>query len=127
MFIVMSNTQNSHPIVIGNSSDIYINPKECASEIRADVVVSQFNAIRLWGQILNNQGQPIADALVKLVRIISNGSCIDYEGIAHTTSDCNGFYQFDICSNEQCWYKILVGKANTGKEIIIDNTECSEC
>lgn len=108
-------------IVIGNSIDININPSIPSGEIRADVKVGEYSAIRLWGQIVNMNNQPVPNALVKLVKIISGGPSPEYLGIAHTTSDSEGFYQFDICSNQNAWYKILVGKSNTGKEIIIDN------
>lgn len=114
-------------IVIGNSTDININPSVSHSEIRADIKVGEYTAIRLWGQIMNMNNQPVPNALVKLVKIIDVDSCPDYQGIAHTTSDCEGFYQFDICSNENAWYKILVGKSNTGKEIIIDDANGDCC
>ncbi|MEF9958950.1 MAG: hypothetical protein RR448_00575 [Niameybacter sp.] len=113
--------QSDQTIIIGNSTAININPSISTSEIRADIRVGEYSAIRLWGQILNMNQQPISNALVKLVKIIGSESCPEYLGIAHTTSDCEGFYQFDICSNENAWYKILVGKSNTGREIIIDD------
>lgn len=108
-------------IVIGNSIDININPSISSSEIRADVKVGEYTAIRLWGQIVNMNNHPVPNALVKLVRIIDSQPSPQYVGVAHTTSDCEGFYQFDIYSNENAWYKVLVGKSNTGKEIIIDD------
>lgn len=120
----MSNSKQN--IIIGNSIDININPHQCETEIRADVVVAQFTAVRLWGQVVNCSGEPVPNALIKLVKIVGHAPNQDYQGIAHTVSDCDGFYQFDICSDEEAWYKVLVGKSNTGKEVIVSsaNPEC---
>lgn len=111
----------SKTVIMGNSLDIHIDPCSCESEIRADIKVSHFTAIRLWGQILNALNEPVPNALVKLVKVFYTNNCPEYQGIAHTTSDCEGFYQFDICCDESAWYKVLVGKSNTGKEIIVSN------
>lgn len=117
-----SHANPNQTTVIGNSIDIDIDPCHCQSEIRTDVMVSEFTSVRLWGQIINANGIPVPNALVKLVKI-SGVDCVkNYEGIAHTTSDCEGFYQFDIYSDEHAWYKILVGKSNTGKEIIVSSS-----
>ncbi|MGL4345841.1 MAG: hypothetical protein ACRCTE_11635 [Cellulosilyticaceae bacterium] len=113
--------KNCQTITLGNSVEINIDPSSCASEIRADVTVSQFTSVRLWGQIVNCNNEPVANAQVKLVKITCKGEVKDYIGIAHTTSNCQGFYQFDICSDEVAWYKVLVGKSTTGKEIIVSN------
>lgn len=113
--------KSSQIITMGNSIEINIDPSSCASEIRADVIVSQFTSVRLWGQIVNCENEPVANALVKLVKITSKGDVKDYIGIAHTTSNSQGFYQFDICSDENAWYKVLVGKSTTGKEIIVSS------
>lgn len=108
-------------VTLGNSIEINIDPFSCASEIRADVTVSQFAAVRLWGQVINCNNEPVCNALVKLVRLVGTGDCQDYISIAHTTSNPQGFYQFDICSDENAWYKVLVGKSTTGKEIIVSS------
>lgn len=114
-------SKGSQLITMGNSIEINIDPSSCASEIRADVTVSQFASVRLWGQIVNCNNEPVANALVKLVKITCKGESKDYIGIAHTTSNCQGFYQFDVCSDENAWYKVLVGKSTTGKEIIVSS------
>lgn len=115
-------SSSNQTIVIGNSIDININPHNCNSEIRTDVVVSELTAVRLWGQIVNCEGIPVPNAMIKLVKIIEDEYGKSYKGIAHTLSDCEGFYQFNICSDENGWYKILVGKSNTGKEIIVSSS-----
>lgn len=107
-------------IICGNSLDLRVDPCSEMSEIRADITVEQYIGLRVWGQISDQQGIVIAHAQVKLVKIIGNPSDGKYQGIAHTTTDEDGFYQFEIYYNEPAWYKILVGKSNTGKEIIID-------
>lgn len=112
-------------VVMGNSVDVNVNPCASQSEIRADVVVSQFKAVRVWGKVVTCNNEPVPNALVKLLKIIDNCSCQDYEGVAHTVSDCNGFYQFDICSDENAWYKILVGKSTIGKEVVLDTRCCT--
>lgn len=114
--------------IIGNSKDIHISPSISNTEIRADIQVGEYTAIRLWGQILNTNQQPVPNALVKLVKTVGSSDYPQYQGIAHTTSDCEGFYQFDICSNQDAWYKVLVGKSTTGKEVIIDdaNEDCPD-
>lgn len=117
-----SPTKKNHTTIIGNSVDINIDPYSCESEIHTDVVVLELVSIRLWGQVVNCDGEPVPNALVKLVKIVVSDCGKRYEGIAHTTSDCQGFYQFDIYSDEHAWYKILVGKANTGKEIIVSSS-----
>ncbi|MEG0013677.1 MAG: hypothetical protein RR324_02360 [Cellulosilyticaceae bacterium] len=120
-----SHANSNQTTVIGNSMDIDIDPYHCHSEIRIDVTVSEFTSVRLWGQILNCNGMPVPNALVKLVKISGDSCDKNYKGIAHTTSDCEGFYQFDIYSDEHAWYKILVGKSNTGKEIIVSSSSHS--
>lgn len=118
-------------MINGNSIDI--NPHEGDSEIKADVIVSEFNSVRIWGQIMNCKGESVPNALIKLIRIAKD--CKDteactYQGIAHTVSDCQGFYQFDIeVNNSKEEFKILVGKSATGTErIIAPNTgNCDAC
>ncbi|MGL4800951.1 MULTISPECIES: hypothetical protein [Peptostreptococcaceae] len=116
-------------IITGNSLELDVN--YCESEIRADIVVSEFKSVRLWGQVINCDGRPIPNALVKLLKVECYGKHISYKGIAHTISDCEGFYQFDLCGNaddDDC-YKLLVSKAAYGPERIIpvSNNNCEPC
>lgn len=113
-------------MIHGNSVDIVVN--KCDSEIKADITVSEFNSIRLWGQVKNCNGQPVANALIKLVKVIKTCTGFKYEGVSHTISDCNGFYQFDICDNLSCdHYKVLVGKSVYGSERVISDNDCANC
>lgn len=117
-------------MINGNSIDIKM--QGCDSEIKADILVKEYNSTRVWGQVRNCDGKPIANALLKLVKVVhdADGTCF-YQGIAHTVSDCEGFYQFDVCIDECCSseYKILVGKSSVGQERIImtGDGNCKAC
>lgn len=114
--------------ILGNSIDVNLCNIE-DSEIRADVVVKQVNTKRLWGQIVDCEGMPMANALVKLIRVICHEDTVSYEGVAHTIADYQGFYQFDVCADDRSCYKILVNKSVTGGETVIDRREsaCNPC
>ncbi len=125
----MNNNCCDLSMINGNSIDI--TPQGCDSEIKADIVVSEFNSVRLWGQVLNCHGEPVSSALLKLVKVVPdcNGKCI-LQGIAHSVSDCQGFYQFDLCVDDPCAkYKVLVNKSAVGTERIIENDggNCHAC
>ena len=112
----------------GNSVDIDINNCEC--EIRADVVLSEYKAVRLWGRVVNCDGKPIENALIKLVKIECDCNHEYYRGIAHTISDCEGFYQFELCNyDDKSRYKLLVNKVTYGPDMIvpIEFSECNPC
>ncbi|MEF9934299.1 MAG: hypothetical protein RR539_05485 [Clostridium sp.] len=115
--------------VLGNSIDICLDKCDKSAEIRADVRVEEFRSKRLWGQVLNCKGEPIANSLVKLVRVVCDKGRKFYQGVAHTITDCEGFYQFDICENQNECYKIIVNRAVTGKETVIDTRggNCGAC
>ena len=115
-------------MINGNSIDVILN--NCDTEIKADIVVSEFNSVRLWGQVKNCDGQPISNALLKLIKVVKGSHGCEYQGIAHTVSDCDGFYQFDICAeDDNDAYKIIVNKSATGTERIINTGEgnCKPC
>ena len=125
------NCSSQNTIAHGNSIELEVN--SCESEIRSDIVVSEFNSVRLWGQILNCDKKPVANALIKLLRVVCN-ECggVDYEGVAHTISDCNGFYQFELCADsdmDKDCYKIIVSKSAYGVERIIPvgSGNCDPC
>lgn len=121
----------NNSIVSGNSLDLDFN--KCESEIRADIVVSEYSSVRLWGRIVNCEGKPVANALVKLLKVESDGNKVYYSGISHTVSDCEGFYQFDLCTNSEdahnTCYKVLVSKAAYGVEKVIPgkSLNCQPC
>lgn len=97
--------------VVGNSVNFAVCPSD--SEIKADIIVGYRNSVRVWGQVKDCNGQPVGNAYVKLVKMTPKGLV----GIAHTISDCLGFYQFDICPcTDGCDFTVIVGKAATGNE-----------
>ena len=116
--------------VLGNSIDIHVGRNDNSAEIRADVKVEEFCSKRIWGQVINCYNQPVANSLVKLVRVVCQGNKKFYEGVAHTITDCEGFYQFDVCDNDdnEC-YKLIINKAVTGQELVIDTQggNCNAC
>lgn len=109
----------NEPAVLGNSIDINLSNIP-DPEIRADVVVKQMQTKRIWGQVVDCDGRPIGNVLVKLVRMDSNGGRTQYSGVAHTISDSLGFYQFDLCANDNSYYRIIVSKAVKGGETVIN-------
>lgn len=115
--------------VLGNSIDIVVEQCDPVVEIRADVRVEEFLSKRLWGQILNCKGEPVSNTLIKLAKVECTHGKKQYKGIAHTVTDCEGFYQFDVCAEEDACYKIIVNKAITGPEAIIETGggNCNAC
>lgn len=114
--------------VKGNSISVELNKGDC--EVRADVVVAKTKGVRIWGRVKDCDGNSVAYALVKLVRVVNNCGGIDVEGIAHTITDCNGFYQFEVSQCEVgTKYKILVHKAASGNERIVPESalDCDPC
>lgn len=102
--------------VVGNSVNFEID--ECDSEIKADITVGHRETVRVWGQIRDCEGKPVSYAYLKLIRSTRNGM----EGIAHTVTDCNGYYQFDICKcTDGTNFSILVGKAARGRERVVSS------
>lgn len=100
--------------VVGNSVNFSVGNND--SEIKADIIVGYRNSVRVWGQVKDCNGQPIGCAYVKLVKMTHHGLV----GIAHTISDCLGFYQFDICPcTDGCDFTVIVGKAATGSERVV--------
>lgn len=114
--------------VKGNAFDLELKKNDC--EVRADITVSRERSVRLWGIIKDCEGKPVKDAQVKLVKVCFKGGKIEFEGVAHTISDCLGFYQFDICpKDENDKYRVIVGKASYGNERTIEDKDgiCNPC
>lgn len=119
-------SRNSY--IVGNSVSFSID--ECDNEVKADVTVNYRDTVRVWGQIKDCNGKPVPYAYVKLLKKTPNG----LNGIAHTVTDCLGFYQFDICVCKEGFdneYTILVGKASTGSEKVVSTglkgANCNPC
>lgn len=94
----------------GDNAGLDIKEGEC--EVRRDLMIKKAECVRIWGQIKDCRGCPVRGALVKLVKQVCKGHKCWYIGIAHTLTDCQGFYQFDICRKEEkCSYRVIAGKA----------------
>ncbi|MDK2802377.1 MAG: hypothetical protein KFW09_03270 [Oscillospiraceae bacterium] len=107
--------------ILGTSIDVTIDPIYSNQEIRSDIIVSKYDNIRIWGQVKNCKNHIISGAFIKLVKFNHDSKDKSLEGIAHTLSDCNGFYQFDICGdNPNISYKIIVSKANNESKKLLD-------
>ncbi|MGG7178582.1 hypothetical protein ACQPU1_13355 [Clostridium paraputrificum] len=113
--------------LVGNSVDFTVD--KCDSEIKADLTVTYRDTVRIWGQIRDCNGNPVEFAYLKLIKMTCNG----YIGVAHTITDCLGFYQFDICPcTDGTCFRLLVSKASTGgveKTVStgIQGTNCNPC
>lgn len=114
--------------VKGNSIEVELNKGDC--EIRADVTVARTSGVRVWGRVKDCNGLAVSNALVKLVKLVNNCGRVDVVGIAHTITDCNGFYQFEITPCEVgAKYRVLVHKAAAGCERVLPNPDgdCDPC
>ncbi len=95
----------------GANTGLDIKEGEC--EVRKDVMIKKAECVRIWGQVKDCWGCPVEGALVKLVKEVYKGRKSWFVGIAHTLTDCHGFYQFDLCRKEaKCNYRIIAGKAS---------------
>lgn len=94
--------------IVGESIDIVLKDV-CESEIKAEITVKEFESVRIWGQVKDSCGCPMPRTLLKLLRC----DCENFSGIAHTISDCQGFYQFDLCKKtEGGKYRIIAGRVS---------------
>lgn len=96
--------------------------------IRADLEMEQVRTIRIWGQIKDYKGKSVSNALVKLVREVTDDlGRIEYIGVAHGITDCAGIYQFDICAPQEsipATFRIFVNTQALGHEIRIRKATC---
>lgn len=129
---------SKYNIVGANSLDI--NVDYCEPEIRSDIVMPEHKSVRLWGRVINHKGDPVENALVKLLGVECYDDQIYYRGIAHTISDYEGFYQFDLSDYEDKYsnYKLLVNKAvydlekvtpleSNNCDSLCDQNYCDDC
>ncbi|OPJ55982.1 hypothetical protein [Alkalithermobacter paradoxus] len=114
--------------IVGNVSEtIEISKNSKICEVKADFRVNKQRSVRIWGQVKDCNENPVKCALVKLVKQVCRCGKVDYVGVAHTVTDCKGFYQFDVCVPEAIEkYKVIVSKPAHGLEII-KLTECAPC
>lgn len=97
--------------IVGNSVDICV--RECDTEIKAKVVVQERDTVRVWGQVVDCQNRGVPFALVKLLK----EGCRGLESISHSITDCDGFYQFEVCpERDGREFTILVSKDARSRE-----------
>lgn len=114
--------------VKGNAVEVQLQKDDC--EVRADIVVGKTSSVRIWGQVRGCDGSPVSNALIKLVKVVYRCGRVEFEGVAHTISDCTGFYQFDVNPCEVgTKYRVLVHKAATGCERVVPASAqlCDPC
>ncbi len=92
---------------------IDIGGNGCQCEIQADFVVPEKRYVKIWGRVLNCFAEVVQHALLKLVKVVCDGQGrYVYEKIAHTITDCNGYYEFELCIEDcQTEYKVLIEKS----------------
>lgn len=112
----ISNNCNDNLCMIGNAVNFQVYRND--NEIKADIVTEYRRSVRIWGQVRDSDGTAISSAYVKLAKVTPNG----FLGIAHTITDYQGFYQFEVCPKKDvCDYIIIVGKASTGDERVLSS------
>lgn len=114
------NNNKCNNSMVGNNLDFIIDG--CSCELRADVILENTVPMtRLWGQIKDSSNRPVPNSLINLIKVIVNNDMCTYVCIAHTTSDCLGFYQFDVPAkkcNES--YKLIASNpVNAGRKSTI--------
>lgn len=110
----------------GNVIEVDVKKDDC--EIRADIKVDRRRTVRLWGQVKDCDKKPVKCALVKLVKVTYKHGKVEIEGVAHTVTDCMGFYQFDICTpKKEEKFKVIISKPAIGKEREIKREKCDPC
>lgn len=115
-------------VVNGNAVEVQLQHDDC--EVRADVIVGKSSSVRIWGQVRDCNGAPVANALVKLVKVVYHCGQLEFLGVAHSLSDCTGFYQFDVDPCEVgTKYRVLVHKAAAGTERVVPPSAelCKPC
>lgn len=113
-------------LVVGNNIDMNLQKND--TDVRADIVVSRVETVRIWGVVKDCDGMPIPNAMIKLVKPINKNGIMEYESIAYTLADCAGFYQMEAPARDcDSKYKILVSKACIGNERIIHGDNCKPC
>lgn len=115
-------TRNSWDSIEGNVLEVDINKDD--SEIEANVEVTRKRKVRLWGQVKDSTGEYVKCVLVNLIKQTYKNNKIEFESIAHTVTDCMGFYQFDISPPK---YKehffIMISKQIVDKKRTIDKSQ----
>lgn len=103
--------------------DVCINPDDC--KVQANISVKRVHCILLWGIVTDCKNEPVADALVKLLKYSSECNN-ELQEICHTYTDCHGYYQFDLDGYCEGRYHVLVSQCIHEKEHMSCNHTCKE-
>lgn len=98
-------------ILLASSDTITIHPHLSSSIIETHLVVEPLKTIKLWGKVTDQEGLPIKDAYVELVQIITSTPELKYKTILSTSTDYDGYYQFEVSPELRECYRILVTKS----------------
>lgn len=112
----------------GNAIYLELNKNNC--EVSTHISVVGEKSVKLWGQVKDCEGHPVEDALIKLLKPVSQDGNIDYVGVDHTTSDNLGFYKFELSpNNENIKLIVIASKAISGNQRTIDENSslCNPC
>lgn len=114
-----SKKHNDTLCIVGNSDTFNILENNC--DLKVDIIAKKHFGIRIWGQIKDCNNKPIPEALVKLIKPMLYNNKIEYKSLAHCISDDDGFYQFEIDSQEDdSAFKIIASKC------INEDLSCNE-
>lgn len=111
-------------------TSIYLELNKNKYDVSAHISVEDKKSVKLWGQVKDCKGYPVEDALIKLLKPVSQDGNIEYVGIDHTITDNLGFYKFDLSlDNQNTKLIVIASKATSGNERTIDenNNLCNPC
>lgn len=81
-------------------------------DVRLDLTIDKKKVGKVWGQVKDDTGKCVENALVTLLEPKYVRGYVEYFPIATTLSDCMGFYQFQIAKLEAgLKYRVNVAKS----------------
>lgn len=99
-------------IVKSNSIDVKVNKDD--SVIRSDLIVEKTTIIRVWGKVKDSSGNPIAGAIVSILKPDDIGNGLEYQCCATTITDYMGFYEFEVENDyNDIVYRVVVNKCKS--------------
>ncbi|MGL4911884.1 MAG: hypothetical protein ACRC3Y_05555 [Romboutsia sp.] len=95
----------------GNPVDVPLNNHK--NEIKVDLLLEEKQIYKVWGQVIDNNQEPINDAVITLLKPQYINGRFEYYPVATTMSDCEGFYQFEVRQlTNGLRYKVITGKTS---------------
>lgn len=103
----------------GNGIDLEPNKKNCV--VSSPIIIEGERSVKLWGQVKDCYGHSVENVMVKLLKPVSQDGNIEYVGVAQTTTDSLGFYEFYLSrDNENTKLIVIASKASSGNGRTID-------